>query len=371
MAARVEAPLGLRDRLSEWGGSTRARPSAARRVRPAWNLAGREGWLWRQISRDGLCWPWWPAFTGYAGVGGPVHGGELAETLERDPSVSVVGLCTDLSEAVALSATLQAEIILLDARITDGTAALKRALEVAPGIRVVVSAVRETEDDVVAWAEAGAIGYIPRTTPLGDFVRLIVEIHSGEQMCSGRVAAGLLRRIAHTARRSNGRNGALKVPVLTKRERQTAELIKSGLSDKEIARRLNISVATTKSHVHNLLGKLNLRRRSQVVEYLRDTGPSRSTWLVSLLILATALAPIRVQRYRAEHTPPRLHALYRVIAANPTQPRRRPKPELTAIYARRTGAEWLLIRAAKGGAEGRPSSEQEGSRASRHFQTIL
>jgi two-component system nitrate/nitrite response regulator NarL len=214
----------------------------------------------------------------------------LAEMLERDPSVSIVGLCADLSEAVALSAALQADIVLLDGRIADGTAELKRALEVAPGMRVVVSAVRETEDDVVAWAEAGAIGYIPRTTPLGDFVRLIVEIHSGEQMCSGRVAAGLLRRIATTAQGNRRPNGPLAAPTLTRRERQTAELIKSGLSDKEIARRLNISVATTKSHVHNLLSKLRLKRRNEVADYLRASGPSPSTWLVSLLILATALA---------------------------------------------------------------------------------
>jgi DNA-binding NarL/FixJ family response regulator len=110
----------------------------------------------------------------------------LAEMLQRDPSILIVGLCTDLSEAVALGATSQADLILFDARIADGTAALRRALDVAPGMRVVVSAVRETENDVVAWAEAGAIGYIPRTTPLGDFVRLLVEIHGGGQMCSGR-----------------------------------------------------------------------------------------------------------------------------------------------------------------------------------------
>ncbi len=95
---------------------------------------------------------------------------------------------------------LQADIILLGCKNDGRAAAVRRALDVAPGMRVVVSAVRETEDDIVAWAEAGAIGYIPRTTPLDDFVRLIVEIHSGEQTCSGRVAAGLLRRIAHTAK---------------------------------------------------------------------------------------------------------------------------------------------------------------------------
>jgi len=58
-------------------------------------------------------------------------------------------------------------------------------------------------------------------------------------------------------------------PELTRRERQTAELIKSGLSDKEIARRLNISLGTTKSHVHNLLVKLNARRRTEVADHLR------------------------------------------------------------------------------------------------------
>jgi DNA-binding NarL/FixJ family response regulator len=193
----------------------------------------------------------------------------LTELLERDPSVSVIGLCADLSEAVALGTAMQPDIVLLDGRMPEGPAAVRRALDASPGMRIVVSSVRETEDDVVAWAEAGVIGYIPRTTRLGDFVRLMMEIHSGEQVCSGRVAAGLLRRIAHTANGPARRNGHIAVPALTRRERQTAELIRSGLSDKEIARRLNISLATTKSHVHNLLGKLNARRRTEVADYLR------------------------------------------------------------------------------------------------------
>jgi DNA-binding NarL/FixJ family response regulator len=193
----------------------------------------------------------------------------LSELLERDPAVSVIGLCGDLSEAVALGTAMQPDIVLLDGRMPEGAAAVRRALDASPGMRIVVSSVRETEDDIVAWAEAGVIGYIPRTTPLGDFVRLMMDIHSGEQLCSGRVAAGLLRRIARAANGSTRHNRRVAIPALTRRERQTAELIKSGLSDKEIARRLNISVATTKSHVHNLLGKLNARRRTEVADYLR------------------------------------------------------------------------------------------------------
>jgi DNA-binding NarL/FixJ family response regulator len=138
-------------------------------------------------------------------------------------------------------------------------------------MRIIAAAVREAEEEVVAWAEAGVIGYIPRTTALADFARRILDIHNGEQICSARVATGLLRRIAVTARQSVGRDGALPIAALTKREQQTAELIRNGLSDKEIARELNISLATTKAHVHNLLGKLNVQRRSQVAACLHES----------------------------------------------------------------------------------------------------
>ena len=193
----------------------------------------------------------------------------LAEILERDPSMTVVGLSADLAEVVASSAALQHDIVLLDAAYPGGAAAVKQTHGAMPNLRVVVFAVRETEEDIIAWAEAGVIGYIPSTAAVADFVRLVMNIHDGEQPCPGRVAAGLLRRIAATASVGNGLGTSFDAPALTARERQTAELITTGLSDKEIARRLNIGLGTTKSHVHNLLGKLNVQRRSQVVARLR------------------------------------------------------------------------------------------------------
>ena len=71
-------------------------------------------------------------------------GESLAEILERDPLVSVIGLCADLSEAVALRSALQPDIVLLDARIPNGPAAVRRALDVAPDMRIVALAVTET-----------------------------------------------------------------------------------------------------------------------------------------------------------------------------------------------------------------------------------
>jgi DNA-binding NarL/FixJ family response regulator len=196
----------------------------------------------------------------------------LADILERDPLVSVVALCTDLIEAVALRPILQPDVVLVDATIPEGPNVLRRALDIAPEMRIVAFAVRETEDDIIAWAEAGVIGYIPSTAALADLVRLVVDIHRGEQVCSGRVAAGLLRRIALSANRGNGLYTTFLPPGLTERERLVAELLGTGLSNKEIARQLSISLTTTKSHVHMLLGKLNARRRKQVAEYFRGYG---------------------------------------------------------------------------------------------------
>jgi two-component system, NarL family, nitrate/nitrite response regulator NarL len=193
----------------------------------------------------------------------------LSEILERDPSVSVVGLSADLAEVAASSAALRPDIVLLDAAYPKGAAAVKQTRDVIPDLRIVVFAVRETEEDILAWAEAGAIGYVPNTAAVADLVRLVTKIHDGEQLCSSRVAGGLMRRIALTASLGNGRSTSFLAPELTARERQTAELITIGLSDKEIARRLNIGVGTTKSHVHNLLRKLNVQRRGQVVARLR------------------------------------------------------------------------------------------------------
>ncbi len=194
----------------------------------------------------------------------------LAEFLERDPSVSVVRLCADLAEVVALNPSPQADVVLVDAALRDGAAAATRTRQVKPDVRIIAYAVRETKEDVIAWAEAGVIGYVPNTAALADLVRFIVDIHGGEQLCSGRVAAELFHRIAVTESLGIGRNAPSPAVALTRREREAAELIATGLSDKEIARRLNISLATAKAHVHNLLGKLNVQRRGQVVVRLNE-----------------------------------------------------------------------------------------------------
>ena len=122
-------------------------------------------------------------------------------------------------------------------------------------------------NSVVNWAEAGVAGYIPSNAALADLNALVTNIQAGRQACSQSVSAGLIRRIAATAVSSEGQK--LSPAKLTRRELEIVSLIRAGLSNKEISRRLNIGVATTKSHVHNVLNKLNLNRRGQAANWMR------------------------------------------------------------------------------------------------------
>jgi DNA-binding NarL/FixJ family response regulator len=194
----------------------------------------------------------------------------LAEVLARDGAFAVVGAAADLDEALEIAHARRPQVILLDAVFPNGLAAARTLGELNLQIAIVALALAETEDDVIAWAEAGISGYVPRTAAMADLVGLLSDVVRGEQTCSTRVAAGLLRRISTASRAGSDARSRANEPALTAREEQVVRLLCTGLSNKEISRRLNIGLATTKSHVHNLLAKLELARRGQVLRWSRE-----------------------------------------------------------------------------------------------------
>lgn len=193
----------------------------------------------------------------------------VAEIIRSHQAFLIAGVAGDLAEGSAIALERQPDIVLLDAAFPNGAAAVGRMRAAVPQATVVVLAVAESDERVVAWAEAGASGYIPSAAAPGDLAPFLKAIMRGEQPCSERAAARLLRRMASGEHTSGARAMRSERSVLTAREAQIVRLIDAGLSNKEIARRLNIEVATTKSHVHNLLGKLDLQRRGQVSLWVR------------------------------------------------------------------------------------------------------
>jgi two-component system nitrate/nitrite response regulator NarL len=173
-----------------------------------------------------------------------------------------------LSEALAPTPPRSPTLILLDSATPEGPLAATRLARALPAARVVVFGIVETEEIVLAWAEAGVAGYVPNTASVADLLELIDGIARGEQACPSRIAGSLLRRLAAQGR---GRAPAPESKLLTRREQEILRLVSVGLSNKDIARRLSISLGTTKTHVHNVLGKLHLQRRAEVMVHVGGT----------------------------------------------------------------------------------------------------
>ena len=191
----------------------------------------------------------------------------IAAVLSADSRFEVVGCVADVPEAAAF-ASLEPDVILLDLAGADGPGRVRSLLRRAPAACVVALGVKEAEDDVLPLAEAGVAGYVTRDGSVDDLLAAIVSVAAGETICSPRMTATLLRRVALLAR-----DRAAEEPDperdLTSRERQIVALIDEGLSNKEIATRLRIELATVKNHVHNILEKLRVHRRGEAAAAVR------------------------------------------------------------------------------------------------------
>jgi DNA-binding NarL/FixJ family response regulator len=183
--------------------------------------------------------------------------------LERRPGIHVIGGAATWERALNLDRPVAPDVLLLDVPIAEGACAI-RAL--AP-VHAVALGVAEHDAEVVAWAEAGAAGYVPQDGSLSRLIATIEAVANGETLCSPRIAAALVRRLAAIAGDSPG--PASTAATLTPREREIVLLLDEGLSNKEIAGRLYIEVTTVKNHVHNILEKLHVHRRGQAAARLR------------------------------------------------------------------------------------------------------
>jgi len=185
--------------------------------------------------------------------------------LERDPRIDVIGAAATHRQAGPLLDRAP-DVVLLDTAIANAEVALAELG--APAQKVVILGVAEQEADVIAWAEAGAVGYISREASRDDLCAALEAAANGETLASPRIVAALLRRlnaVAHDAA-AVGRDATA---TLTPRERQVAQLVGDGLSNKEIARQLCIEVTTVKNHVHNILRKLDVSGRGRAAAHLR------------------------------------------------------------------------------------------------------
>lgn len=192
----------------------------------------------------------------------------LVLLLNSAPNIRVVGATTPTAVTIRQLAELCPDVVLLDTRSIRTADAVHDVTHFLPNARIVAFAVsEENEEEVIACAEAGVAGFVGRDAPMSELLDVVRCAARGEVSCSPRVTALFLRHIAEQA----GTRAAPRDAVsLTRREREVVKLIDSELSNKEIAGRLGIEVATVKNHVHNILGKCHLSRRSEVKTLIHD-----------------------------------------------------------------------------------------------------
>jgi two-component system nitrate/nitrite response regulator NarL len=185
----------------------------------------------------------------------------LADALSHARGFTVVDAVHDGDDALLRAREGDVDVVVLDVGAAAGHPLVPK-LAGGPGhFQLVAIGPENSEAEMVACAEAGIIGYVTRGAPLQELFDAVTRAARGEVMCSPVVTGALVRRLATLAavQRPAGAKGV----SLTRREREIIALLERDLTNKEIATALGIEVATVKNHVHNVLDKLNVRRRSE------------------------------------------------------------------------------------------------------------
>jgi DNA-binding NarL/FixJ family response regulator len=173
--------------------------------------------------------------------------------------IEIVGEAEDGQRAVELVESLQPDVVLMDLLmpVMDGIAATAEIKERFPDVEVVALTSFIEEERVTAALEAGATGYLLKDADADDVAVAVRRAHAGEVHLDPQVARLLARRIR------TRRDDAPQHEPLTDREREVLALVAKGHSNKEIAAQLDITERTARTHVSNILGKLDLASRTQ------------------------------------------------------------------------------------------------------------
>jgi DNA-binding NarL/FixJ family response regulator len=133
-----------------------------------------------------------------------------------------------------------------------------------PKIKVIVMDLLPVQEDILRFVEAGVSGFILKDATISDFIKTIRAVCDGEKILPQTLTGSLFSQIMEYGVRELGQKKVNKSVRMTKRESEIVELIAEGLANKEIAHKLNLSIYTVKSHVHNILEKMALNTRVQI-----------------------------------------------------------------------------------------------------------
>lgn len=199
----------------------------------------------------------------------PVFRDGLRGLVERAPDLELTGEATTGVEAVALAASTNPSIVLMDIRMPElsGIEATRLILDRDPGVGILILTMSEDDESLFAAMRAGARGYIPKDADSEELLRAIRAAAVGEAIFGASIARRMMTFFA-----AGPRAAATPFPELTERELEILELIAEGRSNGDIAQRLTITSKTVRNHVANVFNKLQVADRSQAIVRAREAG---------------------------------------------------------------------------------------------------
>jgi two-component system response regulator NreC len=191
----------------------------------------------------------------------------IRNLLSAEPDMEVTGEAGNAAEAVDLARQSRPDVVLMDIGMAGMSSfeATRQIRKERPDTRVVFLSMYDDEDYLAECVDIGAHGYILKESPIEQLVTAIREVHRGGSYLSPRLLTKLVDDF-----RLQGRGGAPRQPrfsTLTKREREILKLLAEGLSVKDIAASFDLSVKTIEAHKFNLMRKLDIHNKAQLVQY--------------------------------------------------------------------------------------------------------
>jgi two-component system, NarL family, response regulator len=190
----------------------------------------------------------------------PVVRDGLAAMVNRQPDMEVVAEASDGEEATALYEQHKPDVMVLDLRMPkrDGVTVVQIVLEAHPGARILIMTTYDGDEDIFRCLSQGAKGYLLKDAPRTEILSAIRAVSQDRPYTSSSIAAKALQRMSK--------------PSLTQRELDVLQLLAEGRSNKDIARRLNITEGTAKTHVKAILTKLDAISRTEAVAVAHKRG---------------------------------------------------------------------------------------------------
>ena len=187
--------------------------------------------------------------------------------LNSDARFTVIAQCSNGEEAIEMAQKLRPKIALLDINMSpiNGIEATEQIRKFSPSTKIIGVSMHSQPAYVKKLLKLGAMGYVTKNSPQHEMFEAIMEVNAGKRFICSEVKTILSEQVFEE-------DNATGANTLSSRELDVIKHIKDGLSSKEIAAQLSISLKTVEVHRHNILKKLNLKNSAALVNYINASG---------------------------------------------------------------------------------------------------